>query len=458
MSKRPNIVYVLCDDMGWGDLDSYNKYSAVPTPNANELAREGMRFTNMHSSSAVCTPSRYSILTGRCCWRSKLQEGVLNGYSPDLIEPGRMTVASMLKADGYYTAGVGKWHLGLGDAAKTDYSKPLRPGPIDYGFDYYFGIPASLNMAPFVYFENDHVVEAPTEHKVGSPGPFGQRWQAGPIAPHFVMEQVLPTINQKAVSIIKERATKPDQPFFLYLAYPAPHNPWFPLPEYQGKSRAGSYGDYVVEVDAMLGKIMQALKETGQDKNTLLIFTSDNGADWKPDNIARYEHRANGDWRGEKADVWEAGHRIPFIARWSGHIPAGTVNNEMASLTDLMATAAAIVDKKLPANAGEDSYNFLPALLRTNKKPVRDFLVSESKDGMLTILDGVWKLEEGLGSGGFSEPQRVERQPGGPSGQLYNLAIDPEETNNLYQEHPEIVARLTKILRTYQQQGYSRPM
>lgn len=461
MNRRtgePNIVYILCDDLGWGDLDSYNSFSKIPTPNANLLARQGRRFTDMHGSSAVCTPSRYSILTGRYCWRTRLKHGVLNGYSPDLIEPGRMTVASMLKAAGYYTAGVGKWHLGLGNAPKTDYSKPLIPGPVNHGFDYYFGIPASLNMQPFLYFENDHVVEAPTSYNPGSKGPFGHLWQAGPMAPHFMMDQVLPTINEKAVEIIHERAKHKNQPFFLYLAYPAPHNPWFPLSEYRGRSKAGPYGDYVAEVDAMLGNIMQALKETGQAENTLLILTSDNGADWKIDNLARYEHRANGFWRGEKADVWEAGHRIPFIARWPGHIPAHTVCNDMGSLTDFMATAAAIIGTHLPSNAAEDSYNLLPELLGTNKKPVRNVIVSESVDGMLTICEGNWKLEEGLGSGGFSAPRRVEPVPGGPKGQLYNLATDPRELNNLYQEHPGIVARLSALLEKYEKQGYSRPM
>ena len=456
--QRPNIIFVLDDDLGWGDIDAYNKFSAIPTPNANQLAREGMRFLDMHASSAVCTPSRYSILTGRYPWRSKLKKGVLNGYSPDLIEPGRMTVASMLKADGYYTAGVGKWHLGLGNAPRTDYSKPLNPGPIDHGFDYYFGIPGSLNMKPFLYFENDHTVEQPTSFNPGSK-PFGSRWDAGPIAPHFVMNEVLPTLNEKAVKIIRERAATPHQPFFLYLAYPSPHNPWLPLPEYRGKSRAGKYGDYVFETDIMLGKVMRALKETGLADNTLFIYTSDNGADWKPQFISQFEHRANGDWRGEKADIWEAGHRIPFIARWPGHIPAGTVSDELGSLTDFMATVAAITGTRLPSNGAEDSFNLLPVLLgKKLKKPIRETIVDTAVDGMFTIREGDWKLEEGLGSGGFSFPKRVEPAPGGPKGQLYNLARDPRELHNVYQEHPQLVEHLSKLLKKYQTQGYSRPM
>ncbi len=457
--KRPNIVFVLADDLGWGDLSCYNSYSEVPMPNANRLAAQGVRFTDMHSSSAVCTPSRYSILTGRYCWRTELKEGVLWGESTNLIEKGRMTVPSMLKSDGYYTAGVGKWHLGLGDGTATDYTKPLRPGPLDHGFDYYFGIPASLDMPPYLYFENDHVVEQPTSSTPGSKLPRGVFYRPGPMAPHFVFDQVVPTITDKAVSIVHDRAAHRDQPFFLYVALPSPHTPWLPLPEYRGKSKAGTYGDYAVETDAMLGRVMQALEETGLAEDTLFIFTSDNGADWKPEDIDRYGHRANAEWRGEKADIWEAGHRIPFIARWPGQIQPGTASDELGSLTDFMATTAAITGASLPRNAAEDSFNLLPALLgKKLNKPIRETIVDQSVDGMLTIREGKWKLEEGLGSGGFSAPQRVEPAPEGPAGQLYDLAIDPHELHNVYLKHPEIVDRLSKLLETYQQQGYTRSM
>ena len=457
--KRPNIVFVLADDLGWGDLSCYNPYSMVPMANANRLATQGVRFTDMHASSAVCTPSRYSILTGRYCWRTELKKGVLWGESTNLIEEGRMTVASMLKSEGYYTAGVGKWHLGLGNGAETDYTKPLHPGPIDHGFDYYFGIPASLDMPPYLYFENDHVVEQPTSSTVGSKLPRGVFFRPGPMAPHFVFDEVVPTVTDKAVSILHDRAAHRDQPFFLYVALPSPHTPWLPLPEYQGKSKAGTYGDYAVETDAMLGKVMQALQETGLAEDTLLIFTSDNGADWKPGDIDRYGHRANAEWRGEKADIWEAGHRIPFIARWPGHIPAGTVSEELGSLTDFMATTAAITGAPLPRNAAEDSFNLLPALLgKKLAKPIRDTIVDQSLDGMLTIREGQWKLEEGLGSGGFTAPIRVEAAPEGPAGQLYDLAADPREMHNLYLKNPEIVEHLSNLLKTYERQGYTRAM
>jgi len=453
---KPNVVYILADDLGWGDMDVYNPHSAVPTPHCNAFAKQGMRFTDMHASSAVCTPSRYSILTGRYSWRGRLKKGVLNGESPDLIEPGRMTVPSMLKADGYYTAGVGKWHLGLGNAEPTDYTQPLVPGPNSHGFDYYFGIPASLDMAPYLYFENDHTVEQPTIPDPGSKTPRGYFWRPGLRAPHFQIPEVLPTLTGKAVAILRERAQHKDQPFFLYVALPSPHTPWVPLPEYKGKSGAGDYGDYVVEVDTMIGRVLNTLHQLGMDENTLTVVTSDNGADWKLEDIALYPHRANADWRGEKADIWEAGHRIPFIARWPGRIPANTVCDDTGSLTDLMGTLAAILHRSLPPDAGEDSFNLLPALLHQPHAPIRKDIIEESNAGMFSIREGDWKLELGLGSGGFTAPEHVDPAPGGVQGQLYNLADDPHEFYNLWAQRPDIVNRLTALLDQYKESGHTR--
>ena len=451
-AERPNIVYILADDLGWGDLHCYNAQSAVPTPNADRLAKQGVRFTDMHSPSAVCTPTRYGILTGRYCWRSRLKEGVLWGYSPNLIEPGRMTVGSLLRSRGYETAGIGKWHLGLGNAEKTDYSKPLHPGPLDHGFDSYFGIPASLDMEPYVYIENDHAVEQPTKHTPGSSEPRGVFWRKGPVAPGFQFDQVLPTLTSKAVDYIRGPHRKP---YFLYLALTAPHTPWLPLPKYRGRSGAGDYGDFVAMVDDMLGRVLDAI---GDKSNTLVIFTSDNGADWKVEDKAKFSHRANASWRGEKADIWDGGHRIPFLARWPGKIKPGTVCDQLGCLTDFTATAAALTGAELPRNAAEDSYNLLPALLGTATKPIRDAIVNHSIDGMFSIRQANWKLELGLGSGGFTKPARIPQEAGGPAGQLYDLAADPAESVNLYQKHPEIVARLTALLEQYQKQGHSRPM
>lgn len=452
VTSKPNIVYILADDLGWGDLGCYNPESKVPMANANKLASQGMRFTDMHSGSAVCTPTRYGILTGRYCWRTHLKDGVLWGYSPNLIESGRMTVASLLKSNGYHTGGVGKWHLGLGTAEKTDYSKPLKPGPVDHGFDYYFGIPASLDMDPYLYFENDHAVEQPTKTSPGRNEPRGVFWRPGPIAPHFQIEEVLPTLQNKAVAYIRDRAKTPDKPFFLYFPLTGPHTPWVPLSRYKDKSGAGIYGDFAVQVDDTLGAIMKVLDETGLSSNTLLVFTSDNGAHWTPADKEKYPHRANASWRGMKADIHEAGHRIPFLARWPGKIKPGSVNNDVACLGDLMATAAEITGTKLPPGAGEDSFSLLPAL--TGGKATRDAIVHHSVDGMFSIRQGEWKLALGKGSGGFSEPKRIA----GSGGQLYNLASDPGETKNLYDSKPDIVKRLTALLEKYQREGHSRPL
>jgi arylsulfatase A-like enzyme len=455
--RRPNIVYILADDLGWGDLGCYNAKSAVPTPNADRLASQGMRFTDMHSPSAVCTPTRYGILTGRYCWRSRLKKGVLWGYSPNLIEQNRLTLAGMLKKRGYYTAGVGKWHLGLGMEEKVDYAKPLRPGPLDHGFDYYFGIPASLDMDPYVYFENDRVVEAPTSSTAGEKEPRGVFWRAGAMAPSFQIPEVLPTLTERAVRIIRERAAK-SQPYFLYFALSGPHTPWVPKKEFQGRSQAGLYGDFVAQVDDTLGRVLKAIEESGKASNTLIVFTSDNGADWKIADKQKFAHRANADWRGEKADIWDGGHRIPFLARWPAAVRAGSVSDELGCLTDFFATAAEIVGLKLPKDAAEDSYSLLPALEGRKTKPIREAIVHHSSEGMFSIRQGEWKLELGLGSGGFSPPRTEKPTPGGPLGQLYNLRRDPGETENLWLKEPATVKRLTLLLEQYQRQGYSRPM
>jgi arylsulfatase A len=456
---RPNIVIILADDMGWGDPGCYNPQSKSPTPNIDRLATQGMRFTDAHSPSSVCTPTRYGLLTGRYAWRTRLKKGVLQGYDPMLIEPGRLTIASMLKGQGYKTGAVGKWHLGFGDAKPVDYAKPLTPGPTTVGFDYFFGIPSSLDFPPYVYVENEAVTEAPSgaiaDSKSQREGGAGF-WRGGAIAPSLKHADVLGTLTDKAVAFI-ERQTKA-QPFFLYVPLSAPHTPWLPLNEWHGKSGAGAYGDFVVQTDAMVGRVLQALDQAGFSENTLVIFTSDNGAPWLPEEIKRYGHAANGPWRGQKADIWEAGHRIPFIARWPGKIKAGSINDELIGLIDLPATAAAIVNAKLPQDAAEDSYNLLPALLHgQQKRPIREALAHHSNDGTFAIRQGDWKLAFGLGSHGFSEPREIKPQAGESQGQLYNLRYDPAEQNNLWLKQPDIVARLTALLEKYQREGRSAP-
>jgi arylsulfatase A len=381
------------------------------------------------------------------------------GYDPLLIEPGRTTLASMLRAAGYHTAGIGKWHLGLGKAAKTDYAKKLTPGPNDMGFDYFFGIPASLDMDPYVFFENDQPTEMPTKtiaaskhRRQGGEG----FWRAGPIAPSFRHVDVMPVLTKKAVEYIDERA-RGKQPFFLYFALSAPHTPWLPTKEFSGKSKAGYYGDFVVQVDDAIGQVLDALDRNKLTENTLIIVTSDNGSHWLPADIVRFGHAANWIFRGQKADIWEGGHRVPFLARWPGHIEPAATSTETICHTDMLATFAEIAGQKLPKDAGEDSYSILPALLGKQRDgPIREATVHHSSQGVFAIRQGDWVLIEGLGSGGFSVPQKIEPVPNGPKGQLYNLAKDIGQERNVYLDNPEIVARLHDLLERYKKQGYSR--
>lgn len=460
-ARKPNIVFILADDMGYGDPGCYNSESKVPTPNMDRLAKAGMRFTDMHSPSSVCSPTRYGVLTGRYAWRTKLKRGVLWGYSPALIDTRRMTVASLLKKHGYRTGCVGKWHLGLGNKQKTDYFKPLHPCPNDYGFDYFFGIPASLDMDPYVFVENDRVVETPTARTKGSQqvrrGGKGF-WRGGGIAPGFKHAEVLPTMTEKAVDFIETSSLKYSGPFFLYFPLTAPHTPWLPLKEFRGKSEAGAYGDFVAQVDATVGRVLQTLDKHHLSQNTLVILTSDNGAHWTPADKRKYAHRANRHLRGQKADAWDGGHREPFIVRWPGVVKPGSVSDETLCLTDFFATAAEIVGEPLPDDAGEDSFSFLPVLKGAAlKKPIREAVVHHSSRGMFAIRKGPWKLIAGLGSGGFSRPAVVKPRPGGPQGQLYHLGRDPSEKENLYLQKPEVVKELTALLERWKKEGRSRP-
>ncbi len=452
----PNIVFILADDLGYGDLRCYNKDSKIPTPNYDRIAAEGMRFTDVHTPSSVCTPTRYGVLTGRYAWRTKLTRGVLQGYSPLLLEPGRMTVASLLRKRGYATGAVGKWHLGLGDAAQTDYAKPLRPGPLSVGFDSFFGIPASLDMPPYVFVENEGVTAPPSEQigdsKMRRHGGGGY-WRGGAIAPGFTHEGVLPRLTEKAEEFIRRQT--PAKPFFLYFPLTGPHTPWMPTSEFRGKSGADWYGDFAVQVDATVGRVMKALDEKGLAANTLLIVTSDNGAHWLPEDIEKHGHRSNGALRGQKSDAWEGGHRVPFLVRWPGRVKPGATSDALVCLTDFIATAADVTGEKLPADAGEDSISFLPAL--RGGKSARDAIVHHSGSGLFAIRQGTWKLITGLGSGGFTPPQRAEPRPDGPAGQLYDLATDPAEASNLWLKETKTVERLTALLERTRAEGRSRP-
>ena len=455
-AELPNIVLILADDMGIGDPGCYNSESKIPTPHIDRLASEGLRMTDMHSPSAVCTPTRYGLLTGRYCWRTRLKESVLFGYGTALIEPGRTTLASLAASQGYRTAVFGKWHLGLGAGEKTDYSKPLTPGPLSVGFDRFYGIPASLDMAPYVYVDNTRVVEAATEEIESSTYiRFGGKGYivGGKIAPSFRHIDVMPVTTDKTVAFIHQQTH--ENPFLIYVPFSAPHTPWAPTARFTGKSDAGTYGDFTVMVDDAVGKILKALDQKDFSKNTLVIFTSDNGGHWLPQDIEQYKHQSNLHLRGQKADIHEGGHRVPFVVRWPGAIEPGTVRDQLGCLTDVFATVSSVLGRPLAWEEGEDSFSLLP--LWQQNKAVRNAIVNHSGRGMFAIRRGPWKLILGLGTGGFTEPWwNIEPEEGEPAGQLYHLDRDMGEEDNVYQQHPEVVQSLTSLLDAFIETGRSR--
>ncbi len=458
-SARPNIVFILADDMGYGDPLCFNSQSKCPTPHIDRLATQGMRFTDAHAAGPVCVPSRYGLLTGRYPFRNSS----MDPSKGPLIESSRMTIASLLRERGYATAMLGKWHLGFEGGDQFDCSQPLRGGPFDHGFDYFFGQHASLDIPPYFFIENDHCVAAPTDHiEAGSsPGwsPIqGAFWRAGGIAPGLKLGNVLPTYTRKAVDYLDARGRSPGKPFFLYLALTAPHTPWLPTEAFRAQSMGNLYAAWVAQLDDSVGQVLAALDRDGLTNNTLVFFSSDNGPVWYPADVKKYAHAAAANLRGMKGDVWEGGHREPFIARWPGKIKAGATSKDLICFTDLLATFAALTGAALPDGAGEDSFSFLPELLGEKlAEPARNELLIGQGVKNLSIRQGDWKLIPFLGSGGFTKPARRRPEPGEPPGQLYNLADDPGETNNLYAAHPEIVKRLTARVAELAAQGRSRP-
>ncbi len=445
-ADHPNIVLILVDDLGYGDPGCYNSDSKIATPNIDSLAHDGMRFTDAHASGPLCHMSRYGLLTGRYPFRID----VSRWRKQPLIESGEVTIASLLKSAGYRTAMVGKWHLGFDES--QGYEHPLPGGPVDCGFDSYFGIRASTDIPPYFYIRGDRAVEPPTD-KIGARNSAGwspiqgEFWRAGGIAPNLNLKDVLPRFTDEAIAVIDDHAAKTaDQPLMLYLAYPAPHTPWLPSADFRGKSGASMYGDFVMMVDHMIGRVLRALDKAGMSEETLVIFSSDNGPVWYEEDVKRFGHDSSGGLRGMKADAWECGHRMPLIARWPGKVAAGSTSDQTVCFTDMLATFASIIDKPLPSRAGPDSFDIAPALLGTDDKPIRDALVIRSGGGAMTIRVGDWKLITSLGSGGFSKPQKVLPQEGDPPGQLYNLADDLGETSNRYHDKPETVQRLTARL------------
>ena len=453
---KPNLIVILADDQGYGDVSCYNPDSKIPTPNLDRLASEGMRFTDAHTSSGVCTPTRYSLLTGRYHWRSRLQNGVLGGFSRPLISEGRVTLASFLREQGYHTACIGKWHLGMdwplkggavaddrGDFGKpfkdvslVDYKASISNGPVDRGFDHYYGISASLDMFPFVWIRDRLPTEEATAEKT---------WlRTGPAGPDFEAVDVQPGITKRLVDYIGERASdaKAGKPFFAYVPLAAPHTPIVPTPEFRGKSGINAYADFVLQIDADMGRILAALEANGLSENTIVVFTTDNGCSPQanfPELLAA-GHNPSHIYRGHKADLYEGGHRVPFLVRWPAKVKAGTVADQLVGQIDLLATLADLLGQELPPDAGEDSVSFLPVLLGEAGATPRTSIVSQSINGSFAIRDGRWKLLLCPGSGGWSYPRPGNDDTTGmPDFQLYDLAADPGEKTNLFAEHPDAV-------------------
>ena len=446
-SDQPNVVVILVDDMGYGDAKAFNPDSKIPTPHINRLAEEGMRFRDAHAPGPLCHMSRYGLLTGKYpfridvnVWREK-----------PLIEEGQMTIASLLKADGYRTAMVGKWHVGF---LENGYENPLPGGPVDRGFDSFFGIRASTDIPPYFYIRGDRAVMPPTNtieangsEELGWTKIQGEFWREGGISPDLVLHDVLPRFSNEAIEVIESHSQNKESkedPLMLYLAYPAPHTPWLPSEEFIGKSGASMYGDFLMMVDHEIGRVLGALEKAGMKEDTLVIFTSDNGPVWYEEDDKRFDHKGTGDFRGMKADAWEGGHRMPFIARWPAKVKAGSVNDNLVCFTDLLATFAEMRGIEIPNAAGPDSFSFYKSLVRKNGKAKRDTIVMKTGSGAMVIRSGKWKLIDRLGSGGFTKPNKIKPGPGDPEGQLYDMEADPGETKNLYLANPEIVSRLSK--------------
>ncbi len=443
----PNIVLILVDDMGYGDPGCYNPQSKIPTPNIDALAADGLRFTDAHAPGPLCHMSRYGLMTGRYPFRTDVNRWPTH----PLIEDGETTVPSLLSDAGYATAMVGKWHLGF---REDGYENPLPGGPVDRGFDSFFGIRASTDIPPYFYIRGDRAVAPPTGHidannTEGWSPIQGKFWREGGIAPGLKLEEVTPRFTDEAIAVIGKRDKA--KPLFLYLAYPSPHTPWLPTDAFVGKSKAGLYGDFMMMVDAEIGRVLDALVKAGISDDTLVIFTSDNGPVWYDKDIERFAHDSVGGLRGMKADAWEGGHRMPFIARWPGTIKAATTTGHTITFTDILATCAELTGQPLAPDAGPDSFSFLPVLKGAESAP-RPPAVMRSGRGHMTIRSGDWKLIDRPGSGGFSPK---EGEPG-KTGQLYNLAQDPAETTNRYADEPEIVARLKAEMKRIVDAGRSR--
>ncbi len=444
--ERPNIVLILADDMGYGDPQCYNAQSKCVTPNIDRLAKEGMRFTDAHAAGGVCHPSRYGLLTGRYPFRHNR-----DWRKEPLISFEEDTVPKLLTRAGYQTRMIGKWHLGFEDGYDYDFAAGLQGGPVDRGFQSYFGMPASLDIPPYYYIENKMASPPPTIpiEANSSPGwsPIqGAFWREGLRAGNFIMEDVLDVFATKAVETIQQDFNNADKPQFLYLALPAPHTPWLPAEKFREIGGAGLYSEFVAHVDDVVGRVIKAVDETNSAENTLVIFSSDNGPTWYDEDEERFQHKAAGPFRGMKGDAWEGGHRVPFIMRWPKQIPAWSECDEIVGFIDLLPTVSEMTGVPVEHSSAIDGRSIAQLMELPTKSlwPRGERVMLQHHSGNV-IRSGQWKLITNLGSSGFTKPSKVAPVAGGPKGQLYDLGYDKGEQDNLWLEHPEIVEKLSRI-------------
>jgi arylsulfatase A len=474
---KPNILILYADDMGYGDLGANNPASKIPTPHLDRLAAEGLRFTDGHSSSGICTPSRYAMLTGRYHLRDF--HGIAEAYDGPVFKPGQLTLPAMLRQQGYATACIGKWHLGMdwdairkpGTPKKSvrhtdfDWTKKFPGGPVDHGFDYYFGDNV-INFPPYAWIENDRLVAAPDTTLTNVPGkPKEGEWECrpGPARSDWDFYQVLPTLTRKGVEYIQSRKGKA-QPFFLYFPLPSPHAPIVPTDAFDGKSKAGAYGDYVAETDQMCGQLLAALRESGLESNTIVIFSADNGPEYYAyARDEKFDHWSSEPFRGLKRDIYEGGHHVPFVIKWPGVTKRGAVTDALISQVDFMATFAALVNFNLPRDSAEDSFNFELWLKGETKTPPRSTIVHNTNAKDYAIRDGDWLLVDAKSGYASHKPSLAwnKKHQKGPDDnqavELYNLNDDIGQRHNLAAEHPEKVAQLQALLKNIRDQGHSSP-
>ncbi len=474
LQSAPNVVILLADDLGYGDIGVYNDQSKIPTPNLDRMAAQGIRFTDAHTPDSVCSPTRYGLLTGRYAWRTRLKKGVLNGGSPPLIAKGRLTIAGLLRERGYATGVVGKWHLGYDwplldesqpqTAENVDWSRPIADGPLQHGFTYQFG----LGKPAWTFVENGRVLARPEVKFDVSHIPaylIGPNNAKGSKAAGFESERMLPRFTEEAVGFI-QRSIDAEKPFFLFFTPITPHRPVVPNKDFSGNSSAGLYGDFVAEFDWAVGEILAAIDRGGVADDTLVIVSSDNGPEVDAyRRVLEYNHRSMKSLRGVKRDLWEGGHRVPFLARWPSKISAGAVQDEVICLTDLMATVASLVDYDLPPDAAEDSYDVSEALLGAKPdKPIREATVHHGSKGWFGIRQGNWVLidhpsGDNNSPGQNAEPEWFRRErrvsPHSERVELFDLSEDPAQRSNLAHVHPEKVTALQALLERYKRQGRS---